>query len=115
MRATLFVFLLFGLLASVFARQHSDVPDEVDKEHMRKANLDKRFMAKMEKDENVVKLPSGLMYKEIVAGTGDPPLPDDIVTIHYQGSLVEGLVFDSTYRRKKPMVMPAHKFPVSVR
>lgn len=55
------------------------------------------------------------MYKEIVAGTGKPPLPDDVVTIHYEGTLVDGMMFDSTRRRQKPQVLPAGKIPVQVR
>lgn len=114
MRSVVFL-LLLSFLASVYALGNVQLPDSVIEEYKKKQKADEVFMAKQQADETVVKLPSGLMYKEIVAGTGKPPSSDDTVTIHYEGTLVNGKVFDSTHQRKKPQVLPVAKMPVPVR
>ena len=49
---------------------------------------------------------SGLQYTEIVAGTGETPKPGDIVSVHYTGTLTNGVVFDSSYGRGQPIQFP---------
>jgi FKBP-type peptidyl-prolyl cis-trans isomerase len=49
---------------------------------------------------------SGLQYKELRSGTGRRPGPTDIVTVHYQGTLLDGLEFDSSYKRNEPTTFP---------
>ena len=46
---------------------------------------------------------SGLMYKILTAGTGDSPAAYDEVLLNYEGRLVNGTVFDSTYTRNQPV------------
>lgn len=50
----------------------------------------------------VVSLPSGLRYQVLVAAEGPRPKATDSVTVHYEGRLVDGTVFDSSYDRKLP-------------
>ena len=50
----------------------------------------------------VTTLPSGLQYKVIKTGTGKQPSATDSITAHYQGALIDGTVFDSSYNRGKP-------------
>lgn len=45
---------------------------------------------------------SGLQYKVIEEGTGEKPGPNDVVTVHYQGSLIDGTVLDSSIERGEP-------------
>ncbi|MEX2524817.1 MAG: FKBP-type peptidyl-prolyl cis-trans isomerase [Gammaproteobacteria bacterium] len=47
--------------------------------------------------------PSGLQYKVIEAGDGDNPTATDTVTVHYEGRLIDGTVFDSSYERGEPV------------
>jgi len=49
---------------------------------------------------------SGLQYTEIVAGTGETPKPGDTVSVHYTGTLTNGVVFDSSYGRGQPLQFP---------
>lgn len=49
---------------------------------------------------------SGLQYTEIVAGTGASPQPGDTVSVHYTGTLTNGVVFDSSYKRGQPIQFP---------
>lgn len=53
--------------------------------------------------EGVVETPSGLQYEIKVAGSGKTPNPEDRVTVHYVGKLVDGTVFDSSVDRGEPI------------
>ena len=46
---------------------------------------------------------SGLQYEVINEGEGAMPGPEDQVTVHYHGTLPDGTVFDSSYKRQKPL------------
>jgi FKBP-type peptidyl-prolyl cis-trans isomerase FklB len=56
------------------------------------------FLAENKKKEGVVTLPSGLQYKVFREGTGKSPKDTDWVTIHFRGSLIDGTVFEDTYK-----------------
>ncbi|MDZ4365226.1 FKBP-type peptidyl-prolyl cis-trans isomerase [Brevundimonas sp.] len=64
------------------------------------------FMKKNADEEGVVTLPSGLQYKIVASGPAGSPRPDgnDLVRVDYEGALVDGTVFDSSYTRGAPMV-----------
>jgi FKBP-type peptidyl-prolyl cis-trans isomerase FklB len=51
------------------------------------------------KKEGVVTLPSGLQYKVLVQGNGKVAGPDDNVKVKYEGKMIDGTVFDSSYNR----------------
>ena len=53
-----------------------------------------------------MKTASGLEYSEIVAGSGPAPKAGDIVSVNYTGTLTNGVVFDSSYKRNKPFQFP---------
>jgi FKBP-type peptidyl-prolyl cis-trans isomerase FkpA len=53
-----------------------------------------------------VKTSSGLIYKELRAGSGPSPKPSDTVTVNYRGTLVNGTEFDSSYKRGEPASFP---------
>uniref|UniRef100_UPI003FF122CA FKBP-type peptidyl-prolyl cis-trans isomerase n=1 Tax=Alloprevotella sp. TaxID=1872471 RepID=UPI003FF122CA len=65
-----------------------------------------RFLAENAKREGVVVLPSGLQYTVLTEGTGAQPKATDRVKCHYEGTLTNGQVFDSSYRRGEPAVFP---------
>jgi FKBP-type peptidyl-prolyl cis-trans isomerase FklB len=64
------------------------------------------FMARTAKEPGVITLPSGLEYKVVHAGDpkGPTPKPGDAIKVHYEGKLVDGTVFDSSFQRGKPML-----------
>jgi FKBP-type peptidyl-prolyl cis-trans isomerase FklB len=66
------------------------------------------FLAENKKKEGVITLPSGLQYKVIKAGSGNKPKATDTVSVHYQGTLVNGTEFDSSYRRGQPVSFPVN-------
>ena len=51
-------------------------------------------------------MPSGLQYQVITAGEGQSPTMADKVTVNYEGTLLDGTVFDSSYKRNKPITFP---------
>ena len=54
--------------------------------------------------EGVVTLPSGLQYKVLKEGTGKKPSASSQVRCHYEGTLLNGVKFDSSYDRGEPAV-----------
>ena len=68
----------------------------------------KTFLAANGKAAGVVTLPSGLQYRIVQSGpaTGRKPLKGDEVKVHYEGKLLDGKVFDSSYERGAPAAMP---------
>jgi len=66
------------------------------------------YLAKVAKEPGVVTLPSGLMYR-LVSRTdvnGAQPTINDAVTIDYEGKLIDGHVFDSSFARGAPATFP---------
>ncbi len=66
------------------------------------------FLALNKKKKGVVTLPSGLQYKVIKAGTGETPKLTDTVKTNYQGTLINGTEFDSSYKRGQPVTFPVN-------
>lgn len=62
------------------------------------------FLAANKAKEGVVTLSSGLQYQVITEGTGKKPSATDRVQCHYEGTLIDGTVFDSSIRRGEPAV-----------
>lgn len=60
------------------------------------------FLDKAAAAKGAVKKPSGLIYTELKAGTGPRPKATDKVKVHYQGTLTNGTIFDSSIQRKEP-------------
>lgn len=52
---------------------------------------------------------SGLQYEAITEGTGDKPGSGDTVRVHYEGTLIDGTVFDSSYSRGEPAEFPLNR------
>ena len=61
------------------------------------------WLAKKDTEEGVVKLASGLRYKELRPGTGKSPLISTPCKCHYAGTLIDGTEFDSSYKRGQPL------------
>ena len=62
----------------------------------------KAFLEANAKRPEVTVLPSGLQYEVLTAGTGAKPTASQKVTVHYEGTLIDGTVFDSSYKRGNP-------------
>jgi len=62
----------------------------------------KEFLEQNARKDGVVTTDSGLQYKVIKQGSGKSPGPEDQVTVHYRGTMIDGKPFDSSYKRNKP-------------
>lgn len=60
------------------------------------------FQAKMAKEKGAFLSPTGLVYIEERAGAGPNPAPTDTVKVNYEGTFIDGKVFDSSYQRNEP-------------
>jgi FKBP-type peptidyl-prolyl cis-trans isomerase FkpA len=67
------------------------------------------FLDKFVKDEGATKTASGLAYKVIKEGTGATPGAEDVVEVHYHGTLTDGTVFDSSKERGKTISFPLNR------
>lgn len=66
------------------------------------AQESRQFLEQNKTAQGVKVAASGLQYKVIQPGEGESPGPNDMVTVHYRGRLVDGSVFDSSYDRGEP-------------
>ncbi|MCL2327048.1 MAG: FKBP-type peptidyl-prolyl cis-trans isomerase [Bacteroidetes bacterium] len=83
----------------------------VKQEEMRRAELKQfegnleagnAFLAQNAKRPGVVTTASGLQYEVVKQGTGARPQANDVVTLHYEGKLIDGTIFDSSIERGTP-------------
>ena len=83
---------------------------EKGKAHKEKGKAHKeageKYLAENAKKDGVVTLPSGLQYQVLKEGNGKKPSAKDTVMCHYEGTLIDGTVFDSSYQRGEPATFP---------
>jgi FKBP-type peptidyl-prolyl cis-trans isomerase FkpA len=65
-----------------------------------------QFLAENSKKIGVVITSSGLQYEVVTQGQGKKPTGTDVVTVNYEGKLIDGTVFDSSYTRGEPAEFP---------
>lgn len=64
------------------------------------------FLTQNAKKAGVKTTASGLQYQIITQGTGKKPKASSKVSVHYEGRLIDGTVFDSSYKRGQPIAFP---------
>ena len=74
-----------------------------------KTEEQEKFLQDNVAKEGVITLPSGLQYLVLKAGDGEKPGARTMVTVHYEGSLIDGKVFDSSYKRGNPATFGVHQ------
>ncbi len=67
------------------------------------------FLAENAKKENIITTASGLQYQILKQGEGSSPTATDSVTVHYEGTTLDGTVFDSSYKRGSPATFPLNR------
>jgi FKBP-type peptidyl-prolyl cis-trans isomerase FkpA len=81
----------------------------MDKVASKEKDSGKEFLEKFVKDEAATKTESGLAFKVIKEGTGATPGAEDVVEVHYHGTLADGTVFDSSVERGKTISFPLNR------
>ena len=64
-----------------------------------------KYLAENKKKEGVKVTKSGLQYKVLVEGTGALPTDSSTIQVNYEGKLIDGTVFDSSYERNMPFTI----------
>ena len=67
------------------------------------------FLKKNAKADSIQTTASGLQYKIITKGTGEIPQATDRVKVNYEGHLIDGTEFDSSYKRNQPATFAANQ------
>lgn len=67
------------------------------------------WMAANAKKQGVKTLPSGVQYKVIKVGAGQMPKDTSVVKVNYEGRLIDGTVFDSSYKNGQPVTLRANQ------
>ncbi len=65
-----------------------------------------KFLASNKSKPGITTTASGLQYEVITMGTGPKPTAADSVTVHYVGTLIDGLEFDGSVKRGQPITFP---------
>lgn len=82
--------------------------EKMDAENAKAAQAGKDFLAENTKKEGITTTESGLQYQILSKGDGKgaKPVAQDIVKVHYTGTLIDGTVFDSSVERGTPLDIP---------
>lgn len=64
------------------------------------------FLEENRDEEGVTETESGLQYRVEEEGSGSSPSEEDTVRVHYEGTLLDGTVFDSSFERGEPVELP---------
>ena len=88
---------VFGQNAKPYFNTRMEAVVNAKKEAVRKAG--EQFLSENSKKAGVQVTPSGLQYKILTKGKGKVPTKDDQVIVKYEGRLIDGTVFDSSYKR----------------
>jgi FKBP-type peptidyl-prolyl cis-trans isomerase len=95
-------FLSLVLVSCSSTRESGSTPDTGPADP--KAALDKAAA-----EPGAIRTPSGMVYRELRAGTGGSPRATDAVTVNYRGTLPNGTEFDSSYKRNQPAQFPLNQ------
>jgi FKBP-type peptidyl-prolyl cis-trans isomerase FklB len=74
-----------------------------------KSEDQEKFLEENAKAEGVTTLPSGLQYIILQNAEGEKPGPRSMVTVHYEGKLINDKIFDSSYKRGQPATFGVHQ------
>lgn len=86
-------------------QQEAMAARDVESEQRAEANIaeGEAYRAENAEQDGVTVTASGLQYRELESGDGATPGPEDTVEVHYEGTLIDGTVFDSSYARGEPV------------
>ena len=89
-------------LSAAFAELQRMISAKADAAAAKNAEDGKKFLAANAKKPGIKSTKTGLQYEIIRSGNGPTPTKADTVTTHYKGQLIDGEIFDGSYRGKEP-------------
>ena len=113
------LFFFFAALAVVVVtagsywqyRHAEEIPATLGAEDsavVRNREAGEEFLAKKAKESGVQTLGGGLLYRVLKSGSGQSPNASSTVVVDYEGRLIDGTVFDSSYRRGESTEFPVN-------
>ncbi len=93
-----------AIVNAFFQKQEEAMKQEAAEKGKKALEEGKAFLHNNAGKPGVVTTKSGLQYEVITEGTGKKPKATDKVKCHYEGTLIDGTVFDSSYKRNEPAV-----------
>jgi FKBP-type peptidyl-prolyl cis-trans isomerase FklB len=96
---------VFGGAYSVLAQDEQEVKSEAE---VKFDEINIKALKEFGQQEGVIKRASGLLIKVITRGDGGIVSPNAKAIVHYEGSLADGTVFDSSYARGRPANIPVN-------
>jgi FKBP-type peptidyl-prolyl cis-trans isomerase FklB len=96
---------VMGAFQEKMQAAHAELSSEAGKKNIA---LGEAFLAENKKREGVVVTESGLQYRILETGTGATPELTSTVETHYEGTLIDGTVFDSSYQRGETISFPVN-------
>lgn len=97
------------LVQQFFAEQEARQRAEAEAKGQTARQEGEAFLAANAKKDGVVTLPSGLQYQVLRPGNGRKPKATDQVECHYEGTLIDGTKFDSSYDRGQTATFPLNQ------
>ena len=91
------------IVQDYFAKQEQKIQAEMAEKGKAAKEAGEKYLAENAKKEGVKTTASGLQYKVLTTGTGEKPSATSKVKVNYEGRLIDGKVFDSSYERGKPI------------
>ena len=95
-----------GLVQEYFQQQEKKMQAAREEQGKLQKEAGEKFLAENKNKEGIVTLPSGLQYQVLKEGNGKKPTAKDTVMCHYEGTLIDGTIFDSSYQRGEPATFP---------
>ena len=93
-------------LVEAFTALQKRAEERLAKASEEAASAGKKFLEENAKKPGVVTTASGLQYEVVKKADGPQPKATDVVTVHYEGKLTDGTVFDSSIQRGSPIDLP---------
>ena len=94
------------IVQDYFTKQEQKLQAERAEKGKAHKEAGEKYLAENAKKDGIVTLPSGLQYQVLKEGNGKKPSAKDTVKCHYEGTLIDGTVFDSSYQRGEPATFP---------
>ena len=97
------------LVQNFFAEQEAKAQAAAAEKGKVAKEAGEKFLAENGKKEGIITTKSGLQYQVLREGNGKAPKATDQVECHYEGTLIDGTKFDSSYDRKEPTTFRANQ------
>lgn len=97
------------VMKAYIERKQAEEEVKIKEAATKNAKEGEAFLAENLKKDGVQVTDSGLQYKVIKEGSGTSPSATDEVAVHYEGRLIDGTVFDSSYERGAPAFFPLNQ------